>query len=97
MNSHDLTYENSLPSGDLVRLKEAATRFRLAIERCDPQHLAIAMPDFPKGSRSAAAPLLGTYLAEQGLGRKPDEAARRGQASRCPAAVPDSTRANQGG
>jgi hypothetical protein len=69
MNSHDLPYENSLPSDDLVRLKEAATRFRLAIERCDPKHLGIAMQGFPKGSCGAAGPLLGTYLAEQGLGR----------------------------
>jgi hypothetical protein len=52
-----------------ARLRDCAARFRDAIERCDPQQLSIAMQDFPKGSCGDAVPLLGTYLAEQGLGK----------------------------
>jgi hypothetical protein len=52
----------------LAQLHAAAARFRQAIERCDPAHLTICMQRFPAGSCGDAAPLLGTYLAEQRLG-----------------------------
>jgi len=56
------------PEDRLARLTALATSFRLAIERCDPRHLTISLQGFPKGSCGDAAPLLGTFLEEQGLG-----------------------------
>src|ERR1700690_2284647 len=56
------------PAASLVELKNAATKFRLAVERCDPRRLSVCMQKFPVGSCGDATLLLGTFLAEQGLG-----------------------------
>jgi hypothetical protein len=56
------------PGERLARLTTLATRFRLAIERCDPSHLTISLQGFPKGGCGDATPLLGTFLQQQGLG-----------------------------
>jgi hypothetical protein len=56
------------PAASLVELKSAATKFRLAIERCDRRRLSDAFQDFPKGSCSDAALLLRAFLQDQGLG-----------------------------
>jgi hypothetical protein len=52
----------------LVKLKSVATRFRLAIERCDRRQLPVCMQGFPAGACGDATLLLGTFLADQGLG-----------------------------
>ena len=51
---------------DIEKTREAATDFRNAIEICAPS-LGISFKSFPRGSCGDAAPLLGTYLIEQGL------------------------------
>ena len=54
--------------GSLVELKSVATKFRHAIERCDPRRLSITFQDFPKGSCGDATLLLGTFFQERSLG-----------------------------
>ena len=49
-------------------LRIVATRFRMAIEQCDPKQLTEGMEKFPTGSCGDAVLLLGTYLSAQGLG-----------------------------
>src|SRR5271163_4521740 len=56
------------PAASLVELKSAATKFRLAIERCDRRRLSDTFQDFPKGSCGDAALLLRAFLQDQGLG-----------------------------
>lgn len=51
-----------------VHIREAATRFRRAIEACPPAALGAPFEDFPHGACGDATPLLGTYLAEQRFG-----------------------------
>lgn len=46
----------------------AATRFRAAIEQCNPNLLSGRLQEFPDGSDGDAVPLLGAYLADQGFG-----------------------------
>jgi hypothetical protein len=53
----------------LAQLKDAATCFRKAIERCDPRNLTVCMENFPVGACGDATLLLGTFLQEQGLGK----------------------------
>lgn len=53
---------------DLGKLHILASRFREAIEACDPKHLTIGLEDFPRGSCGDASLLLGTYLREHGRG-----------------------------
>jgi hypothetical protein len=55
-------------SSNLTELKTAATKFRLAIERCDRRRLICTFQDFPKGSCGDASLLLRAFLQEQGLG-----------------------------
>ena len=50
------------------RARDAATRFRAAIESCHRDVLPISFQDFPRGSCGDAAPMLGEYLNEIGLG-----------------------------
>lgn len=45
-----------------------ANNFRYAIENCSPS-LGISFEYFPKGSCGDVAPLLGTYLIENKLGK----------------------------
>jgi hypothetical protein len=52
----------------LDELRDAAVRFRQAIERCDQKQLTVCMANFPRGSCGDATLLLRTYLAAQGLG-----------------------------
>lgn len=60
--------DNLAEADRLVLLRAAATRFRSAIERCEPRYLTVTMQSFPIGSCGDATPLLGTFLAQQGLG-----------------------------
>jgi len=53
---------------DLDQVKQLATAFREAIERCNSERLGISFENFPRGSCGDASPLLGTYLIEQGAG-----------------------------
>lgn len=62
-------YLISQPSGDtehFTELRTAGTRFREAIERCNPTQLTVWMQNFPNGSCGDATPLLGTYLTKLG-------------------------------
>ncbi len=52
---------------DIDEIQIAATNFRNAIEAISPS-LGISFDSFPRGSCGDAAPMLGTYLIEQGLG-----------------------------
>src|SRR6187399_769363 len=52
----------------LELLREQATRFRAAIERCAREALPTTFDNFPRGSCGDVTPLLGTFLADQGLG-----------------------------
>ena len=54
---------------DIERIREIATHFRQAIERCDLPRLGPTFEEFPAGSCGDATPLLGTYLCEQGFGQ----------------------------
>ena len=49
-------------------IRHQVSEFRGAIERCDPSTLPIRLQDFPRGSCADATLLLGTYLAEIGVG-----------------------------
>lgn len=53
---------------ELRAVREAARRFRGAIERAPRKALGISFERFPRGACGDATPLLGTYLLEQGLG-----------------------------
>jgi hypothetical protein len=66
--SHGPADADQTEESRLAQLRDAATRFRLAIERCDLKRLTVCMRDFPVGSCGDAMPLLGTYFIEQGLG-----------------------------
>ena len=48
-------------------IAEAATRFRAAIGKCGPA-LDFSFRQFPRGTCGDVAPLLGTFLSEQGFG-----------------------------
>jgi len=50
-------------------VRDAAERFRKAIEETDETRLPIALQEFPLGSAGDATPLLGTFLIESGLGK----------------------------
>jgi len=52
----------------LGRLRELATAFREAIERCDRKRLPLSFETFPCGSCGDATNLLGMFLIEQGAG-----------------------------
>ena len=49
-------------------VRDAAERFRKAIEETDKSTLPIALKEFPYGSSGDVVPLLGTFLIESGLG-----------------------------
>jgi hypothetical protein len=55
------------PSKEL-HIREAALRFRVAIQSADRKKLAIGLQNFPRGACSDSALLLGTYLTDQHLG-----------------------------
>ena len=52
---------------NLDLLRERATNFRDAIERCERSSLPITFENFPCGSCGDVTLLLGTFLSEQGL------------------------------
>ena len=53
---------------EIDKIKVAASDFREAIEECK-NSLGISFRNFPRGSCGDVAPLLGTYLIENNLGK----------------------------
>jgi hypothetical protein len=55
-----------LNGSDLSEIRELATRFREAIERCPREHLPITFADFPRGACGDATLLLANHLERNG-------------------------------
>ncbi|MCP4124426.1 MAG: hypothetical protein GY751_22005 [Bacteroidetes bacterium] len=56
-----------MSGAEIEKLYLASKDFRNAIDTCY-RELGVAFSSFPRGSCGEAAPMLGTYLIEQGLG-----------------------------
>ncbi len=63
--------ENDYPASALrmEAIRRSASRFRRAMERCDPHDLPASCKEFPLGSCGVASLMLGSYLADEGFGR----------------------------
>lgn len=53
---------------DEARIRELATQFREAIQKCDREELPLSLADYPIGSCADASMLLGTYFKDNGIG-----------------------------
>lgn len=53
-------------AGDVDRIRQLATDFRQAIERCPRANLPIEFADFPHGACGDATLLLAKYLQDNG-------------------------------